>query len=162
MTPNNIDNDRANNRQKYAENNRQRMITPDPRPHPQRCIHYKVCVLNNALIREILPKGKVSFLWCEDGVRMSNEGVCSHSSAGKLAQNPCDENGCTDIETCDEICQNSRIYSSLQMEEAKKQAASEAREKVLDALCRDFKGRYVEDAINEIRQFPESLRSGQP
>lgn len=41
-------------------------------------------------------------------------------------------------------------------------ARKDEREKVLDALNRDFRGRYVEDAVAEIRRFPESLRSGVP
>jgi hypothetical protein len=48
--------------------------------------------------------------------------------------NPCEENGCTDIENCDEICQHSRLFSPLQMQEAKEQAAKAAREQVLDAI----------------------------
>lgn len=41
-----------------------------------------------------------------------------------------------------------------------KDGAAQAREEVLDALDRDWKGRYVEDAVAEIRRFPESLRTG--
>jgi hypothetical protein len=47
--------------------------------------------------------------------------------------NPCEENGCTDIENCDEICDHSRIYSPVQMEAAKQEAAAQERAKVLDA-----------------------------
>ena len=46
------------------------------------------------------------------------------------AENPCIENGCTDIEDCDEICQHSRIFSPLQMQQARR----EERERVLDEL----------------------------
>lgn len=41
----------------------------------------------------------------------------------------------------------------------REEGATQAREDVLEALARDWKGRYVEDAIAEIRRFPESLRS---
>ena len=57
---------------------------------------------------------------------------------------PCADNGCTDIENCDEICQNTRLYSPLQMQEAKKAAraagAKEERERVLSKLS----GFYIE------------------
>ena len=38
------------------------------------------------------------------------------------------------------------------------EAAKSAREQILTALERDFKGRYVDAAVTEIRRFPESLR----
>jgi len=51
-------------------------------------------------------------------------------------------------------------YCTKCIESERAEAAAQAREKVLDALARDWKGRYVEDAVAEIRRFPESLRTG--
>jgi hypothetical protein len=44
------------------------------------------------------------------------------------APSPCEENGCTDIDNCDEICDHSRVYSPVQMREA----AAQARNATLD------------------------------
>jgi hypothetical protein len=54
--------------------------------------------------------------------------------AQEKQENACEENGCTDIENCDEICQHSRIFSPLQMQESKIEAARKAREDVLNKL----------------------------
>lgn len=84
-------------------------------------------------------------------------------------ENTCEENGCSDIENCDEICQHSRIFSPVQMREARKQE----REQVLDALDGWFKehdcrkserGNYwipVPFPASELMRFVESLR-GKP
>lgn len=76
--------------------------------------------------------------------------------------NPCEENRCTDVENCDEICQHSRLFSPLQMQEAKQVAANAAREQVLNA---------VEEFLNnddhlslykwEVREQLRSLRAQQ-
>jgi hypothetical protein len=50
------------------------------------------------------------------------------------AGNPCEENGCTDIENCDEICQHSRVYSPVQMQQAITQAMKKAREDFANQL----------------------------
>jgi len=63
----------------------------------------------------------------------------------------------------DSIIEQQRIHINtlnVKMSEMMQGAAAQAREKVLDALDRDWKGRYVEDAVAEIRRFPESLRTG--
>lgn len=62
------------------------------------------------------------------------------ASDATALENPCIENGCTDIENCDEVCQNSRIYTPLQMQQAKKEATAAERERVLDALQVWLKG----------------------
>lgn len=54
--------------------------------------------------------------------------------AQEKQENICEENGCTDIENCDEMCQHSRLFSPLQMQEAKQAAAKAEREKVLDKI----------------------------
>jgi hypothetical protein len=58
--------------------------------------------------------------------------------AQEKQENICEENGCTDIENCDEICQHSRLFSPLQMQEAKKQAAKAARDQMLDEIISGF------------------------
>lgn len=50
-------------------------------------------------------------------------------------ENPCEDNGCTDIENCDEICQHSRIYSPIQMQEGKKAAVKAERERLLGLIA---------------------------
>ena len=47
-------------------------------------------------------------------------------------ENPCTENGCTDTENCDEICQHSRIYSPVQMQQAIARATEAENKRVLD------------------------------
>ncbi len=72
-------------------------------------------------------------------------GCASHSAASRPAPSP---------ET---------ITKELALElciDARKEAAAQAREDLLAALARDWKGRYVEDVVAEIRRFPESLRTG--
>jgi hypothetical protein len=49
-------------------------------------------------------------------------------------ENPCEENGCSDIENCDEICQHSRIYSPVQMQQAIARATKKAREDFANQL----------------------------
>ncbi len=60
-------------------------------------------------------------------------GCASHSSASGPAPepNPCEENGCTDIENCDEICEHMRIYSPAYVRESRQKARAE----VLDELA---------------------------
>jgi hypothetical protein len=76
---------------------------------------------------------------------------CQHDTRSRPAPSPHAPNGsCPNtINICPEVdCDKCR------------EAAAQAREEVLDALDRDWKGRYVEDAVAEIRRFPESLRTG--
>ncbi len=60
-----------------------------------------------------------------------------------------------DTGNCLVICQHCGKVTQVKCADA-----VQAREKVLDALDRDWKGRYVEDAVAEIRRFPASLRTG--
>jgi hypothetical protein len=63
------------------------------------------------------------------------------------AEDPCADNGCTDIEDCDEICQHSRIYSPIQMQDAIKRATEVENKRVLD----DMRGkidRYMSSDLN--------------
>jgi len=66
------------------------------------------------------------YLTCgPDDIILQRVGCASHSEARPhppAPENPCIENGCTDIENCDEICQHSRIYSPVQIQEAKTEA----------------------------------------
>ena len=48
--------------------------------------------------------------------------------------NPCEEQGCTDIENCDEICDHSRIYSPAWVKEHDAAIRKVERERVLDKL----------------------------
>jgi hypothetical protein len=50
------------------------------------------------------------------------------------AGNPCEESGCTDIENCDEICQHSRVYSPVQMQQAIAKATEAKRTELLKDL----------------------------
>lgn len=52
----------------------------------------------------------------------------------EVRETPCEENGCTDIENCDEICQHSRIYSPVQVQQAIAQATKKAREDFANQL----------------------------
>ena len=45
--------------------------------------------------------------------------------------NPCIENGCTDTEQCDEICEHSRIYSPAWVKEHDTAIRTEERNKIL-------------------------------
>lgn len=58
--------------------------------------------------------------------------------AQEKQENVCEDSGCTDIENCDEICQHSRIFSPLQMQEAKEQAARKATLVTLDKIIADL------------------------
>ena len=48
--------------------------------------------------------------------------------------NPCDDQGCTDPDNCDEICQHQRIYSQVQMDEKVAQARADALDKAIEWL----------------------------
>lgn len=47
---------------------------------------------------------------------------------------PCAENGCTDAENCDEICENTRIYSPVQVQERIEAAIKQERERIRKAV----------------------------
>ena len=60
--------------------------------------------------------------------------------------NPCEEQGCTDIENCDEICEHSRIYSPAWV----KQHDTAIRNATLDTLdleCQEIKSRIESSAM---------------
>jgi hypothetical protein len=101
-------------------------------------------------------------------------------AAKEARENPCEENGCTDIESCDEICQHSRIYSPVQMQQAIAQATAAENKRVLDLIIKEAQtareenrkiGRAtIDDAGKEYRrgcavgnkeigEYAESLRS---
>jgi len=78
----------------------------------------------------------------------------------KTKQHPeiCEERGCTDIDNCDEICQHSRIYSPLQMQEGKEAAAKAERERILEQLgdlnyyaCIEYAEANLSDNEREMR-----------
>ncbi len=71
----------------------------------------------------------------------SGDGAAIYGIAGELwravkeaRENPCEENGCTDTDNCDEICQHSRIYSPVQMQQAVAQATAAENTRVLETL----------------------------
>ena len=76
---------------------------------------------------------------------------------------PCEENGCTDIEDCDERCGHSRIYSPIQMAEAKKQAAAQARNQTLDEVKALIRKHYPKvtryTAFEDLYKEVQSLRT---
>ena len=43
------------------------------------CAHHEVCTLNNSLLWKYLPKGKTSYIWCEDTIRLI-DGDCPHDT----------------------------------------------------------------------------------
>jgi len=78
--------------------------------------------------------------------------------------NPCEENGCTDIENCDEICDNRRIYSPVQVAE-KVKAAREQDIKILEDYRNSLDypdcppGDTIKRLIQSLRQ-PEPQQEG--
>jgi len=46
----------------------------------------------------------------------------ANQTVQQTEENPCTENGCTDIENCDEICQHSQIYSPAWVNEHDKKS----------------------------------------
>jgi hypothetical protein len=50
-------------------------------------------------------------------------------------ENPCTENGCTDIEGCDEICEHSRIYSPAWVQKRDAAIRNSERQRVLTIVC---------------------------
>jgi hypothetical protein len=95
--------------------------------------------------------------WCTSG-----EGAAIYAIAGELwravkeaRENPCEENGCTDIENCDEICQHSRIYSPVQMQQAIAQATAAVLE-ILDEFYDNIKVAHRHDTSN----YSEGLLDG--
>ena len=83
-------------------------------------------------------------------------------------ENPCEENGCTDIENCDEICQHSRIYSQVQMQQAIALAKAAENKRVLDELATMYSNVPERFLHGTYRLNPEwvdkinSLRLAQP
>lgn len=103
--------------------------------------------------------------------KISDSDPLFHTSAPTPAKCGCD--GCRkeiehlDCSTpgqCDQmkcpLCCEGSDFPTLPEEIKKYEAAAAkaAREQILTALERDFKGRYVDAAVTEIRRFPESLR----
>ena len=68
--------------------------------------------------------------------------------------NPCEEQGCTDIENCDEICEHSRIYSPAWV----KQHDTAIRNATLDDFAQWIKNKWVQESIKD---YKESLRTQQ-
>jgi len=88
--------------------------------------------------------------------------------AQEKQENICEENGCTDIENCDEICQHSRLFSPLQMQEAKEQAAKAEREEVLDEVIAKLHNQMAanwtphREGLGKAVILVESLRQPEP
>jgi hypothetical protein len=97
------------------------------RPLPaQRELEYRIT--ESEIRKIILPRFHNSI--CES---IRSRGPIQHI---RVPENPCIENGCTDIDNCDEICQHSRIYSPVQMRQAIAQAREEGAKQMIDALIR--------------------------
>ena len=78
--------------------------------------------------------------------------------AQEKQENICEENGCTDVDNCDEICQHSRLFSPLQMQEAKQSAAKAAHEQAIEQLsdlnrysCEEYEEASLSDNEREMR-----------
>jgi hypothetical protein len=67
---------------------------------------------------------------------------------------PCTDNGCTDTEDCDEICQHSRIYSPAQMQEAENKRVLQA---IFDWLFDGEGGDIVFNAKLGLYSVPENF-----
>ena len=68
----------------------------------------------------------------------SGDSAAIYAIAGELwravkeaRENPCEENGCTDTDNCDEICIHHRIYSQAAMRE---EGAKQERERIVKIL----------------------------
>jgi hypothetical protein len=78
-----------------------------PKP-AQHCEHYEVCVMCNALLRGYLPKGEISYIWCEDTIRLL-DGNCPHDTRSRpVSASPetCPHWVCIDHNDGDEWCCN--------------------------------------------------------
>ena len=64
-----------------------------PQREPEHCGHYEVCTMNNSVLRGYLPKGKSSHIWCEDTVRLANDGTCPHDTRRTPAREQPDNRG---------------------------------------------------------------------
>jgi hypothetical protein len=79
-------------------------------------------------------------------------------------EDPCADNGCTDTADCDEICQHSRIYSPVQMQEAIKRATEAENNRVIERILEfcevNRTGPYPFDAVTaqRIRDFIDPIR----
>jgi hypothetical protein len=78
---------------------------------------------------------------------------CPHTSAPAPA-NPCIENGCTDIENCDEICEHMRIYSPAYVR-GKVKAAREQEQQRINAVIKELEhlrdGQYNDVVGHNVR-----------
>jgi len=81
--------------------------------------------------------------------------------AQEKIENTCEENGCTDIENCDEICQHSRIYTPAQMGEKIKAERERVLQKINDVLYA-MEENGEEMSYENIMHELESWRSENP
>lgn len=87
--------------------------------------------------------------------RIKHDASHSRAEGPVLESNPCEENGCTDIEICDEMCEHARIYSPAYVRESRQKA----REKVLDEALAEFQNINAPPVrVTYIRHVLESLR----
>jgi len=94
--------------------------------------------------------------------------ICRH--CGKVTQvqckeaatSPCDEQGCTDTDNCDEICIHQRIYSQAQMDEKVAQAREDENKRIVKILEEYRFGLDYPDCPpgDAIKKLVESLRTG--
>jgi len=97
--------------------------------------------------------------YCRGFIRaeLEKERRATHTST----PNPCEEQGCTDTENCDEICQYQRIYSQDEMDKARKAE----REQVLKLVWVEVQSCGVSKEVFEgisLNVRAKSLRAQEP
>ena len=127
-----------------------KIIPPEYWVHINR-IHSRPAPNINGVIKELEQTIKCNERWGNKlepyyrGVNAAHELTISllmhpaNQTVQQTEENPCTENGCTDIENCDEICQHSRVYSPFQMQQAIAQATEAENKRVLDEFSRAWR-----------------------
>lgn len=93
------------------------------------------------------------------------------TTAADAPENPCIENGCTDIENCDEICEHSRIFSPAWVKQHDTDIRKDEREKVLKIISEGKSALYeimpdgnwdgiLQAKMDVLCWMEESLRTG--
>ncbi len=93
----------------------------------------------------------------------------AHSDAEMRQQesDPCIENGCDDIDSCDEICEHNRIYSPAWVKKHDVAIREGERKRLLDILIPLLPEEQMtsidgELGVLRLKEFAESLRSATP
>jgi hypothetical protein len=89
------------------------------------------------------------------------KGPCKNCTDPNQCYTPCIGNGCTDIENCDEICENQRIYSPAWVKEHEARIRADAatlaeNKRVLDRIKRIIENEQI---FNRYRQHTDTNAS---